>query len=197
MYSTYYSNLFWGFMLVLINIRIGGVSILPDFVGFILIYYALNKLALQHHSYGKAKPFAFMLIFLALPNIYEGPTQNLLYNPLTSQSLLLLLLGQIYVVMQIVMIYYICRAITGLAEERDLTELLQYNRSVWRFYLVVSGVSLFVTPFMLSVLTGMIGIFIALIVLMFISFIFVIHLIYRAGKELGSNTEECGEMPGL
>ncbi|RQD75089.1 MAG: hypothetical protein D5R97_06710 [Candidatus Syntrophonatronum acetioxidans] len=184
MYSTFYNTLFWGFILVIIDIRIGGFSILPDFIGFILIYNALVTLARQHEAYDKAKPFALFLIFLSLPHIYETPGQNLLANPLTGQSLPMLLWDQIYLLLLLILLYYIYRAVSGLAKERGQEDLANYSISVWQFYLVLTGILLASTPFMLTLLIDKAGFYLIIIILQFVSFVFFIHLIHRARLEL-------------
>lgn len=186
MYSPFYNHLFWGFILVIIDIRIGGFSILPDFIGFILIYNALVNLARQHEAYDKARPFALLLIFLSLPHIYETPGQNLLANPLVGQSLPLLLWGQIYLLFLLILLYYIYRAVSGLAKERGQEDLANYSTSVWRFYLALTGILLASTPFMLSLLVDKAGFYIIIVILQFVSFVFFIHVIHRSRLELSS-----------
>ncbi|UNC92017.1 hypothetical protein [Candidatus Contubernalis alkaliaceticus] len=187
MYWNYYNNLFWGFLLVLINIRFGGFNILPEFIGFIIIYNALNGLAQQHDYFYKARPFAGALILLSLPNLYETPEQNLLMYPITNQNLLMVLIGQAYIIIHILMVYYISRAISELAEEMALADLYHYNNSVWRFYLALSSAMLAAAPFMYTILAEFKGLLVILIILAFISLIFLQHLIHRAGQELGSH----------
>lgn len=56
-----------GLLVVFIDVRIGVVDILPDFIGFILIVVALVRLAPAAAIFRKAKIVALLLVLLSLP----------------------------------------------------------------------------------------------------------------------------------
>jgi hypothetical protein len=72
-----YKNIFFGFILVMLDINIGGFDILPDFIGFLLVYNGLNglyiKTSIKAFLIGKhlssvslIMEFFYILVFLDL-----------------------------------------------------------------------------------------------------------------------------------
>ena len=55
------NNIFWGLLLLLFDIKINEISLLPDFVGYLLIYFGMKEHNLKHgtiDAYAKAQPWA-------------------------------------------------------------------------------------------------------------------------------------------
>ena len=50
------NKIFWGLLFLLININIGGISITPSFVGYILIYFGMKQMEVPE-TFGKARPW--------------------------------------------------------------------------------------------------------------------------------------------
>ena len=65
-----YNKMFWGFIVIFLDFRIGGFDIIPDFVGFIMIFQALSELELKNDIFSKARNFAGPMILLSIPDIY-------------------------------------------------------------------------------------------------------------------------------
>lgn len=190
MYSTY-NNLLWGFVLAFFNFRISGFSIIPDFVGFILIYNGLDKLAQQHDLFKKARPFALILIFLSLPSTFELPSQNLLTNPLANQNLSLILLSQLRMITLILLTYYICGAVSALAKSNGLVVLRIESNNIWIAFLATSVAILIATPFMLTILLGYNAVLIILYLVLLLVHIAFLLFLNRAKKELSQYPLEC------
>ncbi|EEG79099.1 hypothetical protein [Dethiobacter alkaliphilus] len=187
MYATFYNNLFWGFFLAFFDLRISGISITPDFVGFIIIYNALDKLAQQHDNYNKAKPFALILIFLSLPNTFELHNQNLLTNPIANQNLFLILLSQIQMIMSILLIYYICGAVSALANSNGLAHLHNESHNLWLVFLATSAAILLTTPFTLTILLGNNTPLIILYIILLLVHIAFLFFLRHAQRQLGES----------
>lgn len=50
-----FSKLFWGFLIILLDFRIQGFDILPDIIGYLMIYSGLTQLIYlsEHFKYAK------------------------------------------------------------------------------------------------------------------------------------------------
>jgi hypothetical protein len=65
-------SIFWGLLFIVVDIRIGPIDfILPDFVGYILIFKGLTSLASEHRDFRKAKALAGVMIFVSLPSLIQ------------------------------------------------------------------------------------------------------------------------------
>lgn len=59
----------------LFDFRLQGLDILPDFIGYILIFLGLQQIENLHDYFKNAKIFALILIFPSIFTIYENPGQ--------------------------------------------------------------------------------------------------------------------------
>ena len=67
-----FMSIFWGLLFVILDIRIGSFDlILPDFIGYILIFKGLTVLAPEHGGFRKARVFAAIMFFLSIPSLIE------------------------------------------------------------------------------------------------------------------------------
>ena len=69
------NKIFWGLLFLMFDINIGSVSIIPDFIGYILIYVGMQQMGAEQ-TFSKAKPwmmaaFIFAIVFW-LPLWGEG-----------------------------------------------------------------------------------------------------------------------------
>lgn len=184
MFSMAYRRIFQGLLLVLLDFRIQYFDILPDFLGYILIFRALGTLAEQHSYFSKAKPYALVLIFLSLTSIFEVPQTNLLEHSISTQELGWLLLAQGIMILDVVVLYWICQGIGELAKERSLDELREKARFRWQFYFAVTSVLLVYTPFALNLDPSWNMLMIPLVILMFWAMLLVLGLVRTAEVEL-------------
>jgi len=63
-------NLFWGFVFILLDFNItvnnSVIGLIPDFIGFILIFRGLNELRNFSTKFTKIQPFVSLMIFLKM-----------------------------------------------------------------------------------------------------------------------------------
>jgi hypothetical protein len=65
-------SIFWGLLFIVLDIRINTIDlILPDFIGYILIFTGLTLLAPEHGSFRKARVFAVVMFFVSIPSLIE------------------------------------------------------------------------------------------------------------------------------
>ena len=131
-----YKKLFWGFIFMF-DFRIGNLDILPDIIGYILFYIALNYLEDRNTYFGNAKKFALPMIFVSIFDIYQVsiPIQELGNEPL---GFFAIIIGSIIAIVNLFMVYNICK---GIAREAD--KIQDYDLSAkatfrWKLYLANS-----------------------------------------------------------
>lgn len=142
--------MFWGFILIYININIGPIDIFPDFIGYIMIYMALGRLSAQHNIYGKGRIPALIMVFVSLLEIIKVSKTNLLTSSIQTQQIWIAMLQQVSLIINIYMIFCICRGFHCVSEDMGLEEFKTLVKSRWSFFLAISLAELYITPFMFN-----------------------------------------------
>ncbi len=166
-----YRKLFWGFIF-LFDFRLGGFDILPDIIGFILIFIALNAMKEQNGHYRRSSVLALPLIFISIFDIYQ--------NPSAEASLFGILIGLMVGVLSIVMVYGICMGIMEEAAKTGDADLGHKAMSRWKIYLVANIIVLaaIIIPVLGAVL------FIPALILGIISYVLMLMLMKNAEDSL-------------
>jgi uncharacterized protein YhhL (DUF1145 family) len=189
MYESGYSRLFLGMMFIIFNINIGAINLLPNFIGFMLIFSGLGILAVQNKFYEKGRIPAVILIIMTLKDIINYGNVNLLDKAFEMKNLLLSALGVVELLITIYLIYIICKGINLLSDERGLIELRDSARVRFNFYFVISVVLLFFTPFSIN-LSKSVNLFMALVAIInLIALLFIAGLIKKSKIQLGEGVD--------
>lgn len=150
MYASSYNKLFWAMVFITFDMNIGPVNILPNFIGYILIYSALNELQTQHKIYEKGKIPSVILIVLTIKDIINVSNDNLLSGEFMPPNFWLMALSSVVSIINVYLMYIICKGIYLLCLERGLEELKDNTKNRWIAFLVVSIVFIFYMPFSLN-----------------------------------------------
>ncbi|WML32862.1 hypothetical protein [Clostridium sp. OS1-26] len=150
MYASSYNKLFWAMIFIIFDINLGSINILPNFIGYILIYSALNELQLQHKIYEKGKIPSIILTILTVKDIIHVSNDNLLSGQFAPPNFWLMALSSVILIINIYLIYIICKGIYLLCLERGLQELKDSAKNRWIAFLSVSIISIFYIPFSLN-----------------------------------------------
>lgn len=88
-----FNKIFWGIMLVYVNVNIGSFDILPNFIGFLLIYFGINELIKETGTRDLNK-YRYLAIFFFVVSLFTTifGGGRLLYFEI---FMVFLLLGQI------------------------------------------------------------------------------------------------------
>ncbi|SDW69928.1 hypothetical protein [Paenibacillus sp. PDC88] len=103
----------WGFLFVLIDLNVGPIDILPDFVGFILIYFGLSRLGERFKDFSRAKGFSLILLFMSIAGIFVPPVD---YNSFASIPLYVHLFAELLSLLTLVLLVFIFRGLTAIGE---------------------------------------------------------------------------------
>lgn len=151
MYASCFKKMFWAMIFIIFNINLGKINILPNFIRYMLIYSALNILESQHEIYRKGKIPAVVLSALTLRDIFGSSSINILSGQNHTVDIWLMLLGAVIAVLDIYLIYIICRGIYLVADCRELLALKQSAETRLNYYILISGVMTFYTPFSMNI----------------------------------------------
>lgn len=151
MYASGYNKLFWGMMIIIFDINLGCINILPNFIGYMLIYSALNILSSQQEIYKKGKIPTVILIVLTLKDIWHDSNSDILTMRASTLGIISMTIGTFAMVINIYLMFIICKGIYELYMERRLDDSMSSTKASWNFYLVTSIIYLFYIPFTINI----------------------------------------------
>lgn len=142
-----FDDIFYGFLIISFRINIGGIRILPGFLGALLIFLGLSKISKisDINSFKKAKNISFVL-FLAyiLSDILEY---------INSIQIIDTMLTGTYMVMMntlgMIAFYYIFEAIIEYYNENDLDQLASDTKLNQTLYLIMEFINIILINFIM------------------------------------------------
>ncbi len=173
-----FSNIFWGF-LFFFDFRIQGFDILPDIIGYGLIYLGLKEIASMSSHFTEAKKYSVILCILSVFDLYQVqiPLQQFNVDPLTG---LVMLIGIIIAIFDLLMVFNLCHGIAELAEGRGIIDLKAIALNRWRYYLYLRVATAVVVPIALIIPQLVMLFFIPLLVISIIVFVLMMGLMKQA-----------------
>lgn len=176
-----FNNLFWGFILTQFDFRVEGLNMLPDTMGYLIIYHGLEQLMEHNKHFKTARIIALPLVFLSIFDLF---TVNQLAHDI--KAWVFLTGGIVTGVVDLLLVYHICIGIAelALASRHDDLEIPAYKR--WRYYLYAKICYLILTPVMIMGprWTGIL--LLPLFITVIISAILLLKLISRAREAFSS-----------
>lgn len=142
---TGFNKIFWGLILVLLDFRIQNFDILPDFIGYWMIYQGLQALASYNYNFGKAKMYAAPLLVLSITDFFQWQIaiKDLQFS---LPAIGFILLFTLITVLNLFMIYYVCKGISEMSLEKNLIELSKRAKHRWQLYLYLNIGLLIIRP---------------------------------------------------
>lgn len=187
MYALSYRRLFWAMIIIIFDFNLGPINVLPNCIGYILTYFALNELQNQHEIYKKGKTPAILLTLLTLKDIIVSTnSDNLLIGKFAPVNFGLMALGTLVMLINIYLIYIVCKGIYLLSIERDLEDVKKSTKARWKAFLVISVIMLFYMPFSLNISVQakemmIVFVIVNVIVQLLIAFLFKKSAVYLEG----------------
>ncbi|MDE5414410.1 hypothetical protein [Alkalihalobacterium chitinilyticum] len=204
-YKQGLSSIFWGLLIVFLDFDINGVSLLPDFVGFILVLSGIREISKQDKGMNSLVPWTYGLIvlsaiawFSSFIRVHAEPALKQHAGILTIELPIIDLffitdgIEQVITLVFVILLmnYYIQLVKHSSEEQWGLTFIRRRN-----FYVVVNGLLLFSMPFVVIFPGWLPIVFIFLLLLSFIAFIRVLMTAYRMKKI--AETETFVELEGM
>lgn len=150
MYESGYNKIFIGMLLIIFDINLGFINILPDFIGYIFIYAGLSILTPQNKFFEKGKMPALILVLLTIKSIIHYPNNNILLGKIHDVRLIPMIIEATVAVINLYLIYIISKGIYELCKERGLGEYEKSIESRFKFYFIVSVITIFYIPFSIN-----------------------------------------------
>ncbi len=173
-----YRKIFYGFIF-LFDIRIAGLDILPDVIGYILIYQGLSLLKDKNKFFDEGKGLALPMIFISIFSIYQIsiPSEEIYGSAFGFWRIILEL---ITILFNLLIVYNICRGVKSNALQANLTTFESDANTVWTSFLasnLLMGMGLIFTA--LSPLIYMIAFIVSII-----TYILMMSLMHSASIKL-------------
>ena len=185
MYAYGYRKLFWGIMVITFNINLGFLNVLPDFIGYWMIYSALSLLEAQHEIYKKGKPIALLLIVLTLKDIVRVDNSDFLVEAFGINPIWAMLLGSLVTLLSLYLIYIMCEGVYQLSAERGCEVLRNNTGFRFKAYALLTGIYLLYMPFSLNMAQSTSVLFVILTsISIIIALLFISGLFKQAEKVL-------------
>ncbi|PKM62546.1 MAG: hypothetical protein CVU97_04730 [Firmicutes bacterium HGW-Firmicutes-21] len=124
-------KVFIGLLIIIFDLRANGFNIIPDIIGYIFIMSALNSLGQYNIKFRKAKTFAAYLIFMSVFDLYKIN----IYTESTFLIVFFILWSLLYLVLDLILIYYICDGTRQIAIEYNEQGIADKYKT-WVVYII-------------------------------------------------------------
>jgi hypothetical protein len=144
-----FQKIFWGWILVFIEIHIIAIDILPDPIGYFLIYSGLLLLINEYEAGANAKNMAAVLMLVSIPTIF---IQNGSIDQIGSGMFLsgLFIYMNIVEILNLILAYFIFHLLISVAYQKDNQELLNRTKSTFKLYMISMLLLTFLEPFAMN-----------------------------------------------
>jgi hypothetical protein len=144
-----FTKLFWGFLFILIEVHFLVIDILPDPVGYYLIYRGLAHLEDMIGEKNYSKHIAVSLVFISIPTIFVDQTKAIQTGfamQLTGWSIYETLLS----LAQLILTFYVFKILIKVAQYIGDRGLQATTDKIFRVYMIIMVTITFVEPFFMN-----------------------------------------------
>ncbi|CAM3572571.1 hypothetical protein [Marinicrinis lubricantis] len=146
-------------MLVLLDLRIQSLDVLPDVIGYGLMWSAIHILGQYRTAYNKAWPYAAILTFLAVPELIVPPNQSTSAFVPSSESILQLAFTSLMLLLMMLLMHQFFTALSQHASDSGANDFAAETHSRLTLLWVLSAGSLFLFPFMINIESSLVTYF--------------------------------------
>ena len=177
-----FGKLFWGFLIVLIDIRINGFDLLPDLIGFIMIVVGLGQLTQRNAIFGRARPYAASLLILSALDLFSRTTAESSGLELFGSAGLAFAYLIALAVINLMLVFFICRGIGEMARAGGATELADLSVTRWQFFLFTYVLSTILVIIAATSDSNLVGLVVVSVIVSLVAAILFAGLLRRADK---------------
>jgi len=178
----------WGFIFLLVDIRLISFDILPDWIGYLLVAFGCSKAfsmtAIRSFRYAQLTAVVLLLSYIAITivNVSTGQSSTVDLNrpPGYSAAFYMVTAAQ---TIHLLLVFWICSATHAYASGHGLSELSAKSRGRWTGYLVCSTAILITTSFIPNGDHSFALIIIPEAIIGFILELFIINLLLNTARE--------------
>ena len=144
-----YKSLFWGLIIIIINIKFGNIYILTGFIGYIFIYFGLKELSKYEPSFELGKKFTNLMFIVCIINPFLRYV-NANLEQITPQNIWRFVVLNTLSIVHVIIYYYICKGVYMQAEKREVDKIKKKAILTWNFKLYTSIASYISTAFWIN-----------------------------------------------
>ena len=161
-----FNKIFWGYLIVLIEIHIIVIDVLAEPIGYYLIYSGIKTLLNEFQIGNKAKSLSLVLVFLSIPTVFIS--QNTGANGLIHQSIFSWwsLYLTVLSLVKLILVFFIFQLIMEVVHKYGNEGMIRRSKKTFTNYMIVTLFTLFLQPFLINFSADyvlVIGIFIIII----------------------------------
>ena len=180
---TAFRRLFAGLVIVLLDIRMNTFDILPDAIGFLLVVWALDKLAQHSGHFRKAKGMALVLFACAIISLFQIFGSEITDITISQADMGSVIFFFVNSIAHLLMAYFIFEGIQELVVPFNPALASAAENRKW-FYVGFYYLFLLIFPWGLNLEGHIIAPFILFFgFIVFVMEILFITLVHRVGKE--------------
>lgn len=148
--SEAFKKIFWGYLVVLIEIHFLVIDIFPDPLGYYLIFSGISMLLNDFPIGSKAKNMALVLIFISIPTVFieqNAGADQLGQIPFLSGWPLYM---TVYGVLKLILVFYIFQLIMAIVREHGDFALTDRSTKTFYTYMIVMILTMIVHSFSIN-----------------------------------------------
>ncbi|WP_261129905.1 hypothetical protein [Bacillus sp. Marseille-Q3570] len=172
-----FTKLFWGFLLVFIEIHIVAFDILPDPLGYFLIYLGLEKIGSAYKIKNESRLFATVMCAFSLPTVFIQQTNNEITGLTVNYGwpIYMSALG----IGKLILVFYVFKVMIHLARHYGDEAILKRTEMTFKIYIIAILIVTGIEPFLMNsgrdIGTGMGILLIVVSLIMEIVFLVLLH----------------------
>lgn len=147
-----FANLFWGVLLVWIDIRISAFDVLNDTLGYLLIAYGMHRISKPIPLFRFGRWLALLLAIISIPTTFSEKTVSLFDRPFLLEGTWweIWISGVAGEFVLLLLVYTLCEGPARLAKSRGEKGLFEHMRGSWYVYLFSVVPLMLISPFLLN-----------------------------------------------
>ncbi|MUT65219.1 hypothetical protein [Paenibacillus sp. NEAU-GSW1] len=181
----------WGIIFTMLDFRFGYFDLLPDVIGYALLWSAIHVLEARRKEYGRAKPFAILLTIASaseLLPLWQG-TISLTSNT-TNVSIPSFVYGGAVMLLLLLLFHFFLTAMERHAKECRKHSFAAAIAGRRLFFNLTSGALLVMMPFLLNFSPTLRLWLVFVTLLSLIAMLAIFFACRRAGKELRTPSQK-------
>ncbi|TKC17114.1 hypothetical protein FA727_13755 [Robertmurraya kyonggiensis] len=182
MMQSSFRKIFWGLLLILLEIHIVVIDILPDPLGYFLVFSGVSALEMEKNASGdrnKVKTMALALLFISIPTIFVQNTPNEVVSPYSIWPTYMTGLG----ILKLVLVFYLLKFMTRIAQEWGVGELVKRTEQTGKVYITATLIVILIQSFLVNLTEGWAtGLSVVTIIVSLIMEVTLLILVHKFGK---------------
>ncbi len=128
-----FSKIFWGYLMTLLEIHIQFIDILPDPIGYLLIFLGIQSLVEKYPIGNKAQVMAAILGVLSIPTVFINESNSM--NPMEAPFTMWWFYSEIMMITSLILAFFIFQLMLKIVQDYQNQELETYTSKFFKVYI--------------------------------------------------------------